>query len=143
MPSISISTIILAVPPEVVPLVNGQMTATNATETTTLSFKINSAAPPVMVNNIRWFYSANFAPTLFANGFEFEEITSLANRTSVSILIFSSDRLSLTIVHIVQARVPGEETDQGRYFLQATNEAGVGSSYIDVGEFCQNIFIKY
>ena len=99
----------------------------------------------MIVNNIRWFYSADFTP-LFANGFEFEEITSLANRTSVSTLMFSSDRLSLTIGNIVQARTEGEETDQGRYFLEATNEAGVSSSYIDVvvfGKYCQQCFYDF
>ena len=144
MPHISISAIIPTVPPTVVPQVNSRRIVINETESATLSFKINSAAPPVMVNNIRWFYSADFAPTLFANGFNFKEITNLANRTSISTLIFSSDRLNLTIGNIVQARVDDEETDQGRYFLQATNEAGVGSCYIDVvvfGKYCQNFFM--
>ena len=86
-----------------------------------------------MVTNIRWFYSADFAPSLFTNGYYFEEITSISSRQKLpSILLFSEDRLSLTIWNIVQARVEGEETDQGRYFLLATNEAGVGSSYIDM-----------
>ena len=93
-----------------------------------------------MVNNIRWFYSADFAPSLFANGFNFEEITSLTNQTSESTLTFSSDRLRLTIGNIVQAITEGEETDAGRYFLEATNEAGVGSTYIDLivfGKYCR------
>ena len=92
-----------------------------------------------MVNNIRWFYSANFAPSLFANGFEFQEITNRSSRTSMSTLTFSNNRLSLTIRNIVQARAEGEETDQGRYFLEATNEAGVGSSYIDLTVFGKHI----
>ena len=130
----------------VIPLVINQRIITNETESATLSFTIDRAAPPVMVNNIRWFYSADFAPALFFSGFEYEEITNLANRTSVSTLIFSSDRLSLTIGNIVQARVEGEETDQGRYFLEATNEAGVGSSYIDVivfGKNCQQCLYDF
>ena len=88
-----------------------------------------------MVTNIRWFYSADFAPSLSADGYEFQEITNLANRTSRSTLKFSDDRLNLTIRNIVQARAEGEETDQGRYFLQATNEAGINSEYIDITVF--------
>ena len=87
-----------------------------------------------MFANIRWFYSPDFVE-LFTDSFQFQEITNLVNRTSVSTLMFSSDRLSLTIGNIVQARVEGEETDQGRYFLEATNEAGVNSSYIDLTVF--------
>ena len=101
-----------------------------------LSFRIDSAVPPVMVTNIRWFYSAGFVDT---DSNDFKEITNLATRTSVSTLTFSDDRLNLTIGHIVQARTEGEESDQGRYFLQATNEAGSGSSYIDLivfGKVC-------
>ena len=121
-----------AVPPIVIPLTTDQRITTNETESVTLVFQINKAAPPVMVSSIRWFYSADFALSLFAAGFNSEEITNLANRTNESTLTFSSDRLSLTIGNIVQARTEGEETDEGRYFLEATNEAGVGSSYIDV-----------
>ena len=122
----------LSVPPDVVSLVSNQRTIANETGFATLKFEIFNAAPPVIVSNIRWFYSANFAPSLFANGFEFEEITSLTNQTSGSMLTFSSNLLTLTIENIVQARSEGEKTDEGRYFLEATNEAGVGSSYIDL-----------
>ena len=65
-----------------------------------------------------------------------EEITSLTNQPGLSsTYTFSDDHLSLTIDNIVQARVGGEPTDAGRYTLKATNEAGVGSSYIDVVVF--------
>ena len=131
-----------AVPPTVIPQKKNQTITTNETESATLIFEIVNAAPPVKDFNIHWFYSADFAPTLFANDFTFEEITSLTNRTSASTLTFSSDRLSLTIANIVQARAEGEETDEGRYFLEATNEAGVDSSYIDVivfGKFVQSM----
>ncbi len=104
----------------------------NESESATLSFSIENASPVVMVSNIRWYYSANFASLLFASGSEFQEITSLTSRTSKSTLTFSSDRLSLTIDNIVQARMAGEETDAGRYFVQATNEAGSDNSYIDI-----------
>ena len=120
------------VPPEVTSLaVNRRITA-NESESATLSFSIEKASPVVMVSNIRWYYSANFSLPLLASGFEFQEITSLTNRTLKSNLTFSSDRLTLTIGNIVQARIPGEETDAGRYFLQATNEAGSDNSYIDI-----------
>ena len=120
------------VPPEVTSLdANQRITATES-ESATLSFSIEKASPVVMVSNIRWYYSANFALSLLASGSEFQEITSLTNRTSKSNLTFSSDRLSLTIDNIVQARMAGEETDAGRYFVQATNEAGSDNSYIDI-----------
>ena len=125
----------LIVRPTVVSLVNNQRITTNETGSATLRFEILNDAPAVRVSNIRWFYSANFAPSLFANGYEFQEITGLPNRTSKSNLVFSSDRLSLTIGNIVQGRSEGEETDEGRYFLEATNEAGAGSSHIDVTVF--------
>ncbi len=120
------------VPPEVTSLAVNQRITVNESESATLSFSIEKASPVVMVSNIRWYYSANFALPLLASGFEFQEITNLTNRTSKSNLTFSSDRLSLTIGNIVQARIPGEETDAGRYFLQATNEAGSDNSYIDI-----------
>ncbi len=120
------------VPPEVTSLAVNQRITANESESATLSFSIEKASPVVMVSNIRWYYSANFSFPLLASGFEFQEITSLTNRTSKSNLTFSSDRLSLTIRNIVQARIPGEETDAGRYFLQATNEAGSDNSYIDI-----------
>ena len=120
------------VPPNVISLDANQRITTNKSESATLSFSIENASPVVMVSNIRWYYSANFALSLFASGSEFQDITSLPNRTSKSTLTFSSDRLSLTIDNIVQARMAGEETDAGRYFVQATNEAGSDNSYIDI-----------
>ena len=60
------------------------------------------------------------------------DITSLTSRTSVSTLLFSADLLTLSIDNIVQARMAGEETDQGRYFLVAKHPAGDQFSYIDV-----------
>ena len=111
--------------------VNQRITA-NESESATLSFSIENASPVVMVSNIRWYYSASFVLSLFASGSELQEITSLTSRTSKSTITFSSDRLSLIIDNIVQARMAGEETDAGRYFVQATNEAGSDNSYIDI-----------
>ncbi len=120
------------VPPEVTSLtVNQRVTATES-ESAILSFSIKNASPVVMVSNIRWYYSANFASSLFASGSEFQDITSLSSRTSKSTFTFSNDRISLTIDNIVQARMAGDETDTGRYFVQTTNEAGDDNSYIDI-----------
>ncbi len=111
--------------------VNQRVTATES-ESAILNFRIENASPVVMVSNIRWYYSANFASSLFASGSEFQDITSLSSRTSKSTLTFSNNRLGLTTDNIVQARMAGDETDAGRYFLQATNEAGDDNSYIDI-----------
>ena len=106
----------------------------NESTSAVLSFRIDNAAPPVNTLNIRWFYSPNLPPTLFAEG-NFQEITNLMNRTSKSTLEFTNGFLNLTIGNIVQARPGNPETDAGRYFLEATNEAGVDSSYIDLVVF--------
>ena len=94
-----------------------------------LSFRIDSAAPPVPVEDIRWIYSAQNSDNPFVDGID---ITNFTNRTRVSRLSFSADLHILTIENIVQSRVLGEETDQGRYFLVAYHPAGVRFSYIDV-----------
>ena len=120
------------VPPNVTSLVTNQSITAIEGENITLSFEITNASPPVLTPNVRWFYTADFASSLFANGSKLHDITGQNNRTSASTLLFSSNRLTLTVSNIVQARTEGEETDQGRYFLQAINEAGVDSSYIDV-----------
>ncbi len=97
----------------------------------TLRFSIKNASPPVDMSNARWFYSATFTQSLFAG---IQDITSLLNRTSMSTLYFSftGSEAALNISNIVQARSEGEETDQGRYFFQATNEAGSDNDYIDI-----------
>ena len=76
-----------------------------------------------------WFYSPDFSET---HSNETQDITDMPNRISGSNFIFSDNRLSLTISNIVQARRVGEDTDAGRYFLVATNPAGVNFSYIDL-----------
>ena len=106
----------------------------NETGSATLSFRIDSAAPPVLLQGLQWFYVANFRiEDLFAG----KEITNLTNRTTESTLTFSEFAsmryISLTVSNIVQQRVGiGGETDEGRYFLVATNPAGVTFSYIDL-----------
>ena len=119
--------------PDVIPLVKDQRLSANESGSATLNFTIGRAHPPVDITNIHWFYS---------NDSITEEITFLKNRPGLSsIYTFSSDRLNLTINNVVQARVEGEPTDAGRYTLEATNEAGVGSSYIDVLVFGKCMFI--
>ena len=124
-----------AVPPKVVPLDSDQRVIANESTSAVIGFRIDNAAPPVSTSNIRWFYSPNLPQTLFAEGNDFQEITNLMNRTSESTLEFTNGFLSLTIDNIVQARPGNPETDTGRYFLEATNEAGVDSSYINLVVF--------
>ena len=119
--------IFYSVPPEVIPLGNSQRITAIEANSATLDFRIDRAFPPVKFFNIHWFYS---------NSSTREEITSLTNRPGLSSnYTFSNDRLSLTVANIVQAREGGDLTDAGRYTLEATNEAGVGSSYIDIAVF--------
>ena len=116
-----------------VPLAPDQEVIGNETGSVTLSFRIDSAAPPVLLQGLRWFYVANFGNDPYAG----QEITNLTNRTVESMLTFSNftnmHYISLTVSNIVQQRVGiGGETDEGRYFLIATNPAGVTFSYIDL-----------
>ncbi len=119
--------------PEVVPLSTNRREVAVAKKNVTLVFTIMNAIPSVKTSDIRWYYAANSPvgrPDFTAA--EFEDITDLMNRTSVSTLTYSTDRLSLTVDNIVQAIGDVTETDQGRYFLSATNPAGENSDYIDV-----------
>ena len=117
-----------SVPPTVVALDDDQEIITNESESAVLSFRIDRAAPPVPVEDIRWIYSADFSMSPDGG----VDITNLTSRTSDLRLSFSADLLTLTINNIVQARALGEETDQGRYFLVAYHPAGNRFSYIDV-----------
>ena len=125
-------------PPRVIPLDIDQLVIANKSQSAVLSFQVNNAYPPVVILNIRWFYSPNQPPTLHAVGFHFQEITHLSNRTMESTLTLSSDRLWLTIQNLVAVQPNDTETDSGRYFLQAMNEAGTDSSYIDLIVFGKN-----
>ena len=106
----------------------------NETGSVTLSFRIDNAAPPVLLEGLRWFYT----PDLRINdSFAGKEITNLTNRTTESTLTFSEftnmQHINLTVSNIVQQQVRiGGETDKGRYFLVATNPAGETFSYIDL-----------
>ena len=124
-----------------VPLDSDQSVTANESTSAVLSFRIDNAAPPVSTSNIRWFYSPNQPQTLFAEGNDFQEITNLMNRTSKSTLEFTNDFINLTIDNIVQARPGNTKTDTGRYFLEATNEAGMDSSYMDLVVFGKYIHV--
>jgi len=122
-----------SVPPIVVPLAPGRQVIGNELDSATLSFRIDEAAPPVLLQDLKWFYVADFGNNPFAG----QEITNLTNRTAVSTLTFSNfdgmHYINLTVSNITQQRreIAGE-TDEGRYFLVATNQAGVRFSYIDL-----------
>ena len=116
-----------------VPLAPGQQVIANKTDSATLSFRIDEAAPPVLLQGLQWFYVADFGNNPFAG----QEITNLTNRTAVSTLTFSDFTgmryIGLTVSNITQQRGGiGVGTDEGRYFLVATNPAGVQLSYIDL-----------
>ena len=121
------------VSPIVVPLAPGRQVIGNETGSVTLSFRIDNAAPLVLLQGLRWFYVADFGNDPYAG----EEITNLTNRTTESMLTFSnfSDMryISLTVSNIVQRRSGiGGKTDEGRYFLVAANPAGVNFNHIDL-----------
>ncbi len=105
----------------------------------TLLFRIDHADPPVEEANLRWFYSptTNQTDPLEAGpGDGVLDITDLTNRTSISMLTYSQyqkNMVSLTVSNIVQAvDTQQTETDEGRYFLVATNPAGRDVDYIDL-----------
>ena len=117
-----------------VPLAPDQEVIGNETDSATLSFRIDSAAPPVLLQGLHWFYTADLR---IDDPYAGEEITNLTNRTTESTLTFSNftdmHYVSLTVSNIVQQREGLDgEMDQGRYFLVATNPAGVTFSYIDL-----------
>ena len=97
----------------------------NESENATLQFRIDDAEPRVKLSGLRWFYSADL-----------EEITNFTSRTGSSRLVtsFSSDGLyfNITIVNILQEHRDGEVTNEGRYFLLATNAAGSSMAFIDL-----------
>ena len=133
-----------SVPPIVVPLTPGQQVIGNETESATLSFRIDNAAPSVLLEGLRWFYT----PDLSINDpFAGQEITNFMNRTTESTLTFSDftgmQYINLTVSNIVQQRLGIDgETDEGRYFLVATNPAGETFSYIDLLVYGEYIVTK-
>ena len=116
-----------------VSLAPGRQIIGNETGSVTLSFRIDNAGPPVLLQDLRWFYT----PDLRINDpFAGQEITNLMNITTESTLTFSDftdmQYINLTVSNIVQQREGiGGETDEGRYFLVAANPAGINFNYID------------
>ena len=92
---------LLIVPPDVVPLANNQTIVGKDVESAVLVFRIDRAAPPVLEENLRWFYTPD--PEVsdpFTPWAAIQEITGLTNRTSVSTLTFSAlvnDMITLTV----------------------------------------------
>ena len=108
----------------------------NKTESAGLPFRIDRAAPPVLEEDLKWFYTPDPAAT-DPFGPESQEITGLTNRTTVSTLTFSAfvnGMITLTVSNIVQGVGDGE-TDGGRYFLVATNPAGTHYDSIELTVF--------
>ena len=119
------------VPPVVVSLASGKQVVGKEGQSAVLMFRVDNAAPPVELEGLRWIYSTGASPE------DGMEITGLENRTTLSMLSFSKfpDQryINLTVSNLQQGRFEGEdETDEGRYFLEATNPAGVHYDYIDV-----------
>ena len=101
---------------------------TNVSESATLSFRIDNAAPPVLTSDIHWYYTGRVPSTDLDFG-DFLDITNLTNRTAHSTLTYSEDLLTLEIGNTLNV---GGETDAGRYFLRVFNPVGESSSHIDV-----------
>ena len=112
----------------VVSLAPNQRVTTNVSESATLSFHIDNAAPPVLTSNIRWYYTGR-APSTDPYFGDFLDITNLINRTAHSTLTYCEDLLTLEIGNTLNV---GGETDAGRYFLRVFNPAGESSSHIDL-----------
>ena len=85
-----------------------------------ISFRIDRAAPPVDTANIQWKFSSSFTNDLYNT----VDITNLVGGTN-SVYTYTVDKLTLNISNISQS-------DEGRYFLIASNPAGIDYSYIDI-----------
>ena len=116
----------------------------NESESAILSFRIEDAAPPVVISDIRWYYTANTVsgePDFTSN--YFLDITNSLSRTSKSMLTYSGDLLTPNVSNIMQARVAGDDTDAGRYFLRASNPAGEDSNFVDLVVFGELIMQEF
>ena len=117
--------------PPVVVAVNRSFVAVER-QTVTISFLVEQAIPPVQPWNLQWLYSS-FLNSTSPNG---DNITNVTNRTLTSSFSFSafvnSTSISLTITNVQLAGPTGGPTDDGRYFLVATNPAGSSSDYVDL-----------
>ena len=119
------------VPPVVVPLASGKQVVGEEGQSAVLMFRVDNAAPPVELEGLRWIYSTGASPE------DGMDITGLQNRTTSSSLSFSEflnqRYINLTLSNLQQGRFEREDaTDEGRYFLEATNLAGIAFGYIDL-----------
>ena len=85
---------------------------------TTIQFLINEAAPDVIANDIHWIYSEAFTISPYEEG-------NIDITDSDTIYSYSADNRQLHISAI-------NESNEGRYFIIASNPAGVEYSYIDI-----------
>ena len=96
-------------------------------DSATLQFSIESASPPVQLSDIRWY----FQPTGANYSTDITQRATLPGSNSTGTLVYSNDRLSLTIGRITQQA-------DGVFTLSATNPAGTtsNSTYLSVeGKF--------
>ena len=80
-----------------------------------LQFSIESASPPIQLSDIRWY----FQPTGANYSINITQQATLPGSSST--LVYSNDRLSLTIGQITRQA-------NGRFTLSATNSAGTTSN---------------
>ena len=112
-----------AVPPDVVALDGDRIIVGIEVMTAAIHFRIDNAAPPVAVSDIRWIFSTNFEDTPFEGNNT--DITNINNLLGGSIATFDTTGLSVTISNITQLV-------EGRYFFVATNPAGVQYNHTDL-----------
>ena len=113
----------------------------NETARAVLNFRIEQAAPLVLLQGLRWFYSPS-TDTACCEGLE--EITGLTNRTTLSRFTFSEfngTEVSLTVSNLVGSGsiTPGE-SDMGNYFLLVENPVGSNFAFITLIVFGEPIY---
>ncbi|KAL5487212.1 hypothetical protein EMCRGX_G019787 [Ephydatia muelleri] len=97
----------------------------------TISFVVKDAIPPVQPRNLMWFYSSSFLPTP-DGGVNITNTTGRTQISSFSFSAFANSTVSLTITNIVVRGPGGGLSDEGRYFLVASNPAGFSFGFVDV-----------
>ena len=97
----------------------------------TISFVVKDAIPPVQPRNLMWFYSSSFLPTP-DGGVNITNTTGRTQISSFSFSAFANSTVSLTITNIVVRGPGGGQSDEGRYFLVASNPAGFSFGFVDV-----------
>ena len=115
--------VMAAVSKSLTPIVGGKIT---------ISFLVEQAIPSVNPWNLQWLYSSFFNSTQPFG----EDITNATNRTVTSSFSFSafinSSSISLTISNVLLNSPTGGPIDEGRYYLVATNPAGVSFDFVDL-----------